>query len=147
VFCSAPTRYAEAGDTLISVRAPVGGLNIALQRCCIGRGLAAVRHTAGSRGYTYYALWSVEGEFDKFNADGTVFGSISKRDFHGISCLAPPQAVIDAYDQIVAPLDGLIETNTRQTALLAALRDTLLPKLMSGELRVRDAEKLAGIHV
>jgi type I restriction enzyme S subunit len=147
MFCTAPTRFAEAGDTLISVRAPVGGLNIALLRCCIGRGLAAVRHRAGSRAYTYYALWSLEDEFDKFNADGTVFGSISKGDFHRVSCLAPPQVVIDAYERIAAPLDGLIETNTRQTATLASLRDTLLPRLMSGELRVRDAERLVGAHV
>lgn len=52
VFCTAPTRLANPGDTLVCVRAPVGDLNIALQKCCIGRGLAAVCHTTGSRSYT-----------------------------------------------------------------------------------------------
>jgi type I restriction enzyme S subunit len=44
VFCTAPTRLAETGDTLISVRAPVGDINMADEKCCIGRGVAAARH-------------------------------------------------------------------------------------------------------
>jgi len=43
VYCTAPTRFAEEGDVLLSVRAPVGSLNVADERCAIGRGVAALR--------------------------------------------------------------------------------------------------------
>ncbi|MFM2303656.1 MAG: hypothetical protein RLZZ135_1066 [Cyanobacteriota bacterium] len=55
IYCSAPTRLASLGDTLVSVRAPVGDINMANQQCCIGRGVAAIRHKQGSRSYTYYS--------------------------------------------------------------------------------------------
>lgn len=89
VFCTAPTRFANAGDALVSVRAPVGSVNMAEDRCCVGRGVAAVRHKSGSRSYTYYFMRSLESEFASFEAEGTVFGSVSKADFHKIKCLAP----------------------------------------------------------
>ncbi len=54
VYCTAPTRIAEDGDILISVRAPVGALNIALERCAIGRGVAALRMKRYSNGFLYY---------------------------------------------------------------------------------------------
>jgi type I restriction enzyme S subunit len=53
VFCTAPTRAAKAGDTLISVRAPVGDINMTAEDCAIGRGVAAARHKTGSRSYSY----------------------------------------------------------------------------------------------
>lgn len=59
VYCTAPTRFAEEGDTLVSVRAPVGDINMATEKSAIGRGVAAVRHKSGSRSYTYYAMHSL----------------------------------------------------------------------------------------
>ena len=142
IYCSAPTRFAEAGDTLVSVRAPVGTVNMANERCCVGRGVAAIRHKLGSRSYTYYMMESLKGVFDRFEAEGTVFGSINKKDFHAISIVNAPQSVIHAFEELVFPLDQVIENNERQSATLAALRDALLPKLMSGEVRISHAENL-----
>src|SRR2546428_5543708 len=59
-WCSAPTRIAETGDILLSVRAPVGPTNVADRRCCIGRGLAAIQAIKGlasTRYLRYFFRW------------------------------------------------------------------------------------------
>ena len=144
VYCTAPTRLAKAGDTLISVRAPVGDINMAGEDCAIGRGVAAARHKSGSRSFTYQFMRGLEAVFARFEAEGTVFGSISKKDFHAIPCVAPPRPVVVAFEMMVSLGDGRIEATTRETRTLAALRDTLLPKLISGEMRVKEAERIVG---
>jgi type I restriction enzyme S subunit len=136
VYCTAPTRFAQAGDSLVSVRAPVGSLNMAGEECAIGRGLAAVRHKSGSRSFTYYSMQSLESSFSLFEAEGTVFGSINKDAFAGLAAVAPPTAVVSAFESIAYPLDERILLNTQQASTLAALRDTLLPRLLSGAVRV-----------
>jgi type I restriction enzyme S subunit len=147
VYCTAPTRFAQPGDTLVSVRAPVGDINMATERCCVGRGVAAVRHKSGSRSYTYYYMHSLRQVFDKFEAEGTVFGSIGKKDFHAITRVAPSDSLVSAFERIAYPMDEGIYTNTRGIDTLSALRDTLLPKLISGELRLPDAERIVGGQV
>jgi len=143
-YCTAPTRLAKAGDTLISVRAPVGDINMATENCAIGRGVAAARHRSGSRSYSYQFMLGLEEVFARFEAEGTVFGSIGKKDFHAISCARPPRAVIAEFEGMLSPLDSRIDVTGRESCSLAALRDTLLPRLISGELRVKDAERVAG---
>jgi type I restriction enzyme S subunit len=146
VYCTTPTRFAEAGDTLISVRAPVGDINLAAEHCCIGRGVAAVRHKSGSRSYTYYFMYAIKEVLDRFEAEGTVFGSISKKDFHNIQHIVPPKQAITAFEHVVASIDDRIMNNDKESHILATLRDTLLPKLISGDLRVKDAERMIGRH-
>lgn len=141
VFCTAPTRFAAPGDTLISVRAPVGSINMATEHCAIGRGVASARHKSGSSSYTYQFMRSLEDEFSNFEAEGTVFGSISKRDFHQIRCAAPPPALIEHLERLLGPFDRQIACLSTQSLSLAELRDAILPKLMSGEMRAADAER------
>ena len=141
IYCTAPTRLGKAGDTLVSVRAPVGDINMATEDCAIGRGVAAVRHKTGSRSYSYQFMQSIEEVFARFEAEGTVFGSIGKKDFHAIASVNAPRELVLAYETRVSPLDDRVEINERESLTLAALRDTLLPKLISGELRVKDAER------
>ncbi|RPE62885.1 type I restriction enzyme S subunit [Tibeticola sediminis] len=141
VFCTAPTRLAKIGDTLVSVRAPVGDINMALEDCAIGRGVAAVRHKTGSRSYTYHFMSSISDIFARFDAEGTVFGSIGKKDFHSISHVKPPRDLVLTYEKLAANLDDEVEKNEQESRTLAQLRDTLLPKLISGALRVKDAER------
>jgi type I restriction enzyme S subunit len=141
VYCTQPTRTANAGDTLVSVRlvsvrAPVGDLNMAEEHCCIGRGVAAMRHKQGGRTYTYYAGFFMRDSFLHFEAQGTVFGSMGKQDFQGIPCLIPDPDTIGAFERVASPIDAMIEVSERQSRMLAAIRDALLPKLISGELRV-----------
>ena len=59
-YCTAPTRTADPNDTLVSVRAPVGAINMAWEHCCIGRGLSALRHRSGSSSFTYYAVQALQ---------------------------------------------------------------------------------------
>ena len=144
VFCTAPTRFAEAGDTLISVRAPVGDINMANMRCCIGRGVAAARHKTGSCSYTYYFMRSLEESFERFEAEGTVFGSINKKDFHNIQSIRPSAEVIKAFERVAQPIDDKIAINDRASHTLAALREVLLQKLVSGDLRLKDSTRFLG---
>jgi type I restriction enzyme S subunit len=141
VYCTAPTRLAKKGDTLISVRAPVGDINMAAEDCAIGRGVAAARHKTGSRSYSYQFMRAQADVFDRFEAEGTVFGAIGKKDFHAIACVVPPRGLVEEFERRVAPLDDRIEVTDQDSRTLAALRDALLPKLISGELRVKDAER------
>jgi len=142
VYCTAPKRFAEKGDTLVSVRAPVGDINMVLEKCSIGRGVAAVRHKTGSRSYTYYTMQSLQEVFSRYEAEGTVFGSINKTDFQTLSCLRPPDEIIEAFEGLVFPLDQTIENNENESRTLAQTRDRLLPKLLSGEIRVDDTDEI-----
>ncbi len=141
VFCSAPTRFAEKGDTLVTVRAPVGDTNVAMERCCIGRGVAAVRHATGGPSYTYYFIRFLRAVFERFEAEGTVFGAINKKGFNSIRCLLPPSEVVDHFDALCSPIDDQIERKDCESRTLASIRDALLPKLILGELRVKEAER------
>ena len=114
---------------------------MALEDCAIGRGVAAARHKTGSRSYSFQFMRGLEEIFARFEAEGTVFGSIGKKDFHAIPCVRPPREVVSAFETMLSPMDSRIEITERESVTLAALRDALLPKLISGELRVKDAER------
>ena len=144
VFCTAPTRFAETGDTLVTVRAPVGDTNIALERCCIGRGVAAIRHSSGATSYTYYLVRSLRSVFRGFEAEGTVFGAITKDSLLSIKHVVPPDELVQRFEQLCSPIDDMVEIAERESRTLADLRDALLPKLIRGEIRVRDAERFLG---
>lgn len=140
VYCTAPTRFAERGDTLVTVRAPVGDINMATESCCIGRGVAAVRHTTGSSSYTYYFVHFLRPFFEHFEAEGTVFGAINKEGFYSIRTVMPPSELVLQFYRLCNPIDNQIERDEFESRTLAALRDTLMPKLMSGQIRVKEAK-------
>jgi len=132
VSCTAPKRIAETGDTLVSVRAPVGDINMAADRMCVGRGLAGVRHRSGSRSYTYYSMRSLRDGFREYESEGTVFGAINKRQFAGLELLSPSAEAVEEFENHVRAVDDMIELNAQEFIRLAGVRDVLLPELMSG---------------
>ena len=138
VYTTEPTRFAEPLDTLVSVRAPVGEQNMALVKCCIGRGVAAFRYIANKDyyTYTYFKIRSLMSEIKRFNDEGTVFGSIGKLDFEALEIVISPQSLIQDFEQTAKPLNDKVIKNCYQIHTLEKLRDTLLPKLMSGEVKV-----------
>ncbi|MBQ8703286.1 MAG: restriction endonuclease subunit S [Bacteroidales bacterium] len=140
VYTTAPTRFAEVNDTLISVRAPVGAQNMATERCCIGRGVAAFRykHEKDYYSYTYYKIKSLLEEIKSFNDNGTVFGSISKSDFENIDVVIPDNRTIKLFQEHTRSIDEKISNNQCQIQALTAQRDTLLPRLMNGEVKVTE---------
>jgi len=138
LYTTEPKRIAEPLDTLISVRAPVGDINMAIEKCCIGRGLSAVRHKTNAYSFTYYMMKNVEPVFRGFEGEGTVFGSINKTNFENIEIVIPDKNVIQMFETITNQIDNKILENTFQIKSLTQTRDTLLPKLMSGQLEVKD---------
>ncbi|WP_221268773.1 restriction endonuclease subunit S [Cutibacterium avidum] len=138
VWTTEPGRLAHAGDILMSVRAPVGTLNRATEECCIGRGLASL--TAHQPNALFHLLLGQQTLFAPFNGDGTIFGSINKRQLHALP-VRIPSAGLTELEAKTAPLEAQVASALSESATLAALRDTLLPALMDGTLRVKDAEK------
>jgi type I restriction enzyme S subunit len=74
------------------------------------------------------------------NANGSTFLEISKSNFRPILAVVPPQEVLGAYMALVEPLHQRIVANLRESASLSKLRDTLLPRLLSGEIRIKAAK-------
>jgi type I restriction enzyme S subunit len=136
VYCTAPTRFAQEGDVLLSVRAPVGSLNVADARCAIGRGVAALRLKRKQNSFLYYLLLATRSAWDKYDAKGTVFGSATKQDVHDFKIIIPPKDLRDKFGDLINPLDQKILLNGKETCNLTAIRNSLLPKLMSGKIRV-----------
>jgi len=118
IFCSAPTRLAEAGDTLVSVRAPVGDVNVALQPCALGRGVASVRHPNGHQSFVLYSLRALKKHFELYDGEGTVFGSINKKDFQTLPIFLSSDSLLEEFEGIVAPLDAGIESNEKRQVLV-----------------------------
>jgi type I restriction enzyme S subunit len=136
VFTTDPKRYAKADDTLISVRAPVGDKNMAAIDCCIGRGVAAIKHKSESRSFTYAFVSHIEKKLGDSGSSGTVFSSINQNELKKVSFVAPPQALIEAFHKLVDPIDQKVQVLSGEIKSLSALRDTLLPKLLSGEIEL-----------
>lgn len=80
VWCNSPTKIAESGDILISVRAPIGALNYADKKCCIGRGLAALTPDK-TKVSSEFIFWLLKGKNAELNNQGTgsTFKAISKK--------------------------------------------------------------------
>lgn len=140
LFTIEPKRIACANDTLISVRAPVGDINIAHTDCCIGRGLAAIHSKTNHQSFVLYTIFSLKKQLDIFNGEGTVFGSINRNSLNKIQILIPSNEKIDEFERIVAPMDTAIRNIYDETCCLEKIRDSLLPKLMSGEIDVSDVQ-------
>ena len=136
LYTTAPSRFAEVGSTLMSVRAPVGDINMALLRCCIGRGVASIKSNCDCDSYIYYLMKSLKKRFDIYNGEGTVFGSVGRDTLRGLLITIPPSSVISDFEMNISKIDSRIKTNELESKRLASLRDTLLPRLMSGELIV-----------
>ncbi|HHF1027628.1 TPA: restriction endonuclease subunit S, partial [Haemophilus influenzae] len=94
LFTIDPKRIAEQNSILMSVRAPVGDINIALEKCCIGRGLAALQHKSKSLSFGLYQIQSIKPELDLFNGEGTVFGSINQDNLKNIQIINPDEKFI-----------------------------------------------------
>ena len=140
LYTTEPKRMACANDTLISVRAPVGDLNVAHTNCCIGRGLASIHSKNNHQSFVLYTMFSLEKKLNVFNGEGTVFGSINRNSLNEMPLLIPSSEKIDEFEALVSPMDAAIRNNYNEICRLEQLRDSLLPKLMSGELDVSDID-------
>ena len=140
LFTTDPKRIAQSNDVLMSVRAPVGDLNVAYEPCCIGRGLGAIRSKDNHQSFVLYTVFSLREKLDMFNGEGTVFGSINRDALNSMPIIIPTKGEMDRFEEIVAPMDAAIRNNYEEICRLEAIRDSLLPRLMSGELDVSDLD-------
>ena len=140
LFTTDPKRMAQSNDVLMSVRAPVGDLNVAYEPCCIGRGLGAIRSKDNHQSFVLYTVFSLREKLDMFNGEGTVFGSINRNALNSMPIIIPPMDKLDRFEEIVAPMDAAIRNNFEEICRLEAIRDSLLPRLMSGELDISDLD-------
>ena len=138
MYTTEPKKFAEIDSVLLSVRAPVGDINVAEERCCIGRGLSSIKTNENNNSFILYLMQSLKPIFDQFNGEGTVFGCINKKALEELKILIPPIDIRKGFEEIANKIDGEIKILDKESRRLATLRDTLLPKLMSGELKVKD---------
>ena len=132
LYTTEAVRHAECGDVLMSVRAPVGDINIAKEDCAIGRGLASIRPKDKCYSFMYYTMKALYFELQRFNDEGTVFGAITKDDLANqkIAVLSPADRKV--FDNKAKVLDACIRNNEFEVFALQALRDNLLSGLAKG---------------
>ena len=135
LFTTQSKRMAMKGDVLVSIRAPVGDLNVAFEPCCLGRGLAAIQSN-NCQSFILYTMFVLKRVLNIYNGEGTVFGSINKDDMMNLPILIPSSQILQRFEVLVNPIDAAIETNYVENCHLQNLRDALLPRLMSGEIDV-----------
>ena len=135
-YTTSPSRYANKGDILMSVRAPVGALNIANNDCCIGRGLSALSSKIGSMTHLYYLMNDFRLKFEGMNSAGTTFGSITKNELFSLPVVIPTKSVISEFEQVCEPIFDKQMIIGEEINALTKQRDELLPLLMNGQASV-----------
>ena len=135
-YTTSPNRCANKGDILMSVRAPVGALNIANNDCCIGRGLSALSSKIGSITHLYYLMNDFRLKFEGMNSAGTTFGSITKDELFSLPVIIPTKSVISEFEQVCEPIFDKQMIIGEEINGLTKQRDELLPLLMNGQATV-----------
>ena len=133
------TKLLPTGTTIISARDTVGrlaltGCPMAMNQSCYG-----LRGKAGDVYFTYFSTTRLVQQL-KQRAHGSVFDTITQETFAGVALIYPTSEAIVAFEVCVEPLMLRIRENLLQTQTLATLRDTLLPRLISGQLRLPEAQ-------
>ena len=136
IYTTAPYRLAEKFDTLLSVRAPVGDVNMAHAKSCMGRGLAAIHSDYPS--FVYYTLKKLKTCFEKIGNTGTTFDSITKDDIMALKVCLPPIRLIKNFENLISKSDEKIFNKTDEIRRLTELRDWLLPLLINGQIQFKE---------
>lgn len=137
VFTTHPIKKAKAQDILLSVRAPVGALNIAQNDCSIGRGLASI-HSDSSTLFVWNKLKSFKAYFDFFNNSGTTFGSLTGEMLNKLVIIIPDMKIIKLYADKTTALEKNMENIHFENQQLKSLRNFLLPLLINGQVTIED---------
>ncbi|MBW1716645.1 MAG: restriction endonuclease subunit S [Deltaproteobacteria bacterium] len=125
------------GIVLLSSRAPIGYLAITDTPLAINQGFIAILCNKGIQNYFVYLWCKLNVEEIKNAGNGSVFQEISKSIFRNLKIQVPPSSLLEKFNEIISPLFDKIKNNQLQIRTLTQLRDTLLPRLMSGEVRVK----------
>lgn len=134
-------RLVPKGTTIISARGTVGNLAIAGQAMTFNQSCYGLRGTDSVGDYFVYLTAQQMVEKLKSMAHGSVFSTITRQTFEAIKSSAPPPAILKMFERQISGWFDAILSSVEESQTLTQLRDTLLPKLTSGELRIGDAEK------
>ena len=129
LYTTEPKRHADEGDILMSVRAPVGDINIAKEYCAIGRGLASIKPNNKCYSYLYYTMMNLNFELKKFNDEGTVFGSITKNDLFDLEVVVLSDDETLTFEREVSIIDKAILNNEIEIQKMQEMTSLLLSKL------------------
>jgi type I restriction enzyme S subunit len=131
-----------SGTVLLSSRAPIGYLAIAEVPVAVNQGFIAMKPREGVS--NLFLLRWTEAAHDEIisRANGSTFLEISKANFRPICTVVPSGPVMHCFDRLLRPLHRKVIEHERDSRTLAVMRDVLLPKLMTGELRVKSAERV-----
>ena len=131
------------GTVLMSSRAPIGYLAIAGVPTAVNQGFMAMICT-GLLPNIFVLFWCEQQlGYIKGVSGGSTFAEISKQVFRAVPVVIPPAEILLAYSSVVGPIFDRLVANSREAISLARTRDLLLPKLISGVLRVPDSERIA----
>ena len=133
-YTSEPTRVCNAKDLVFCIRATIGQLTIANQEYCLGRGVACISNI--NELYYEYVFNIIEESIDKLKAvaTGSVILGLSKDDINNLEVYKPTLEEIEKFHIIEQPILNRIIEIKKQNKTLEQIRDTLLPKLMNGEI-------------
>ncbi|WPO92435.1 restriction endonuclease subunit S [Chryseobacterium sp. HR92] len=126
IYTKEPKRNAKKGDILMSVRAPVGDLNVADVDCCIGRGLAAFRSDYNS--FIFYLLKDFRNYFNLSEGTGTIFSSINKDELFNLKVIFCDEIILN-FDEMVGNIERQTINISKQNQKLSQLRTLLLSQL------------------
>ena len=135
IYSTKGNRIAEANSIIFSVRAPVGRINITLNKIILGRGVASINSV---KGYNAYLLWMLKNQFQQEDiiGNGSIFASVTKKDLFGFKILMPNENLIQKFDSIASGIESVMRKISLINRNLEKQRDMLLPRLMSGKLEV-----------
>lgn len=140
VYCSKPIKVAQRNDVLLSVRAPVGDVNIAPFRCCIGRGLSSIRSKSGRLYYRFlfYYLKFANRRFEALSM-GSTFKAIRKREIENYKIPLPPLVEQQKIAEILSTIDSKVELDRKRKLKLERIKRGLMNDLLPGRRRVKVA--------
>jgi type I restriction enzyme, S subunit len=135
-----PPKIAKKDDILISVRAPVGELNLANTDCCIGRGLGAIRPLSANRDFIYYALLNARKQLASIS-QGSTFDAVNGKEIRNLSLLIPKLSEQEKVANILNSLDDAIQSNQSKMIQLQKIKRFLIEDLLTGRVRVKVNEE------
>jgi type I restriction enzyme S subunit len=118
------TKTAEAKDVIMSVRAPVGDINITPVKICLGRGVCGLRHKEGEQQFIYYLMRYYSKSLIN-NESGTIFGSVNHADIANLEVDVPSLSEQKAIAEVLSSLDDKIDLLHRQNKTLEAMAEAL----------------------
>ena len=139
VYSTAGDRLANSGDILVSVRAPVGRINLADRRMILGRGLCGISARRAPREFLLHALKHFFRDEDVIGS-GSIFQSVTRRDVEGLQVVWPGPLFAGRFGETAEPVWRLVQLLTVEAVNLQTTRDLLLPRIVSGEIDVADLD-------